>query len=337
MAAPSPRTFLALGDSNTIGECVDAAERWPVQLAVLLRAAGINMGDPLIVAKTGWTTDELFAALAAERITGTFDFVSLLVGVNNQYRGRSSVEYREELRGLLAEAVAYAGGGVGRVIVLSIPDWGVMPFAEGRDRAKIAAEIDEFNAVAQDEVLRLGANWVDITRTSRDMRPGWVAHDGLHPSGAQYVAWAALPHTISVTLWSGTRRGLRLHCQPRRLRSHLTRQVQSKNKATFSRHIGLFALVLSAAVPSAAPCCFYEFCRHWYQDFRSLVPDSRKTAAASNIYRRVYSPAPPPPHATTSPLPSPLAPISRASSKLPALVLVLVLVLLLPCALTCPL
>ncbi len=185
-------TFLALGDSYTIGERVNAAERWPVQLAAALRAAGVDLGEPRIVAKTGWTTDELAAAIAAERITGTFDFVSLLIGVNNQYRGRSASEYREQFRALLTQAIGFAGGRAPRVMVLSIPDWGVMPFAEGRDRAKVAAEIDQFNAIAQDEAARAGARWVDITPTSRAMKPGWAADDGLHPSGAQYSAWAGL-------------------------------------------------------------------------------------------------------------------------------------------------
>jgi lysophospholipase L1-like esterase len=185
-------TFLALGDSYTVGERVAAAERWPVQLAAALRSAGVNLGEPRIVAKTGWTTDELSAAIAAERITGTYDFVSLLIGVNNQYRGRSADEYREQFRGLLRQAIGFAGGRAGRVIVLSIPDWGVMPFAEGRDRTKIGREIDEFNAIAKDEAVRASAKWVDITPVSREMKPGWAADDGLHPSGAQYAAWAAL-------------------------------------------------------------------------------------------------------------------------------------------------
>lgn len=185
-------TFLALGDSYTIGERVGVPERWPVQLAGLLRAAGIEVGEPRIVAKTGWTTDELAAAIAAERVSGTYDLVSLLIGVNNQYRGRSADEYRSEFRGLLTTAIGFAGGRAGRVVVLSIPDWGVMPFAEGRDRAKIGVEIDQFNAIAKDEAVRAGAKWVDITPVSRQMKPGWAAADGLHPSGAQYAEWAAL-------------------------------------------------------------------------------------------------------------------------------------------------
>ena len=185
-------TFLALGDSYTIGERVDAASRWPVLLAASLRAAGVDVGEPRIVARTGWTTDELEAAIAGEEVTGNYDLVSLLIGVNNQYRGRSVDEYRVQFRALLDQAIGYAGGRASRVIVLSTPDWGVMPFAAGRDRAKIGIEIDQFNTVAREEAERATARWVDITPTSRAMKPDWAASDGLHPSGAQYAAWAAL-------------------------------------------------------------------------------------------------------------------------------------------------
>jgi len=184
--------FLALGDSYTIGEKVDSASRWPVQLARALRAGGAEVADPLIIAKTGWTTDELGAGIERAGVKGTYSLVSLLIGVNNQYRGRPADEYRVQFRGLLDEAIGFAGGKAARVIVLSIPDWGVMPFAQGRDRAKIGREIDQFNAIAREESQRAGAAWVDITAASRETHDGWSASDGLHPSGAQYTAWAAL-------------------------------------------------------------------------------------------------------------------------------------------------
>ena len=191
-AEQSAPSFLALGDSYTIGEKVDSASRWPVQLARALRAAGVSVGDPQIIAKTGWTTDELSAGIAKAAVKGTYAMVSLLIGVNNQYRGRAAEQYREQFRTLLDEAIGYAGGKSARVIVVSIPDWGVMPFAQGRDRAKIGSEIDQFNAIAKEESERAGAKWVDITPVSRGMKEGWAASDGLHPSGAQYTAWAAL-------------------------------------------------------------------------------------------------------------------------------------------------
>ena len=155
--------FLALGDSYTIGEKVDSASRWPVQLARALRAGGAEVADPLIIAKTGWTTDELGAGIERAGVKGTYSLVSLLIGVNNQYRGRPADEYRVQF-----------------------------PFAQGRDRAKIGREIDQFNAIAREESQRAGAAWVDITAASRETHDGWSASDGLHPSGAQYTAWAAL-------------------------------------------------------------------------------------------------------------------------------------------------
>ena len=189
---PAAPAFLALGDSYTIGEDVDSAARWPSQLARALRASGVPVDDPRIVARTGWTTDELAAGVTAEGVTGTHAIVSLLIGVNNQFRGRSAEEYRGQFRALLDQAIAFAGGIAGRVVVLSIPDWGVTPFAVGRDRARIGREVDRFNAIAKEESCDSGVRWVDITPASRAMKDGWVASDGLHPSGAQYAAWAAL-------------------------------------------------------------------------------------------------------------------------------------------------
>jgi lysophospholipase L1-like esterase len=185
--------FLALGDSYTIGEGVDSSLRWPVQLARRLRDAGIPVTDPVIIAQTGWTTDELEAGIDAAEPEGPFALVSLLIGVNNQYRGRDLDEYRSQFRGLLARAISLAGGEEERVLVLSIPDWGVMPFAEGRDTAAIAREIDAFNAVNREESLARGVAWVDVTGISRGAAsdPASAAPDGLHPSGVQYGLWAA--------------------------------------------------------------------------------------------------------------------------------------------------
>lgn len=186
--------FLALGDSYTIGEGVAASDRWPVQLAALLREQGQDFAEPRIIARTGWTTDELSAAIDAADPQGPYDLVSLLIGVNNQYRGRSAEEYRAEFAGLLQRAIGFAGGDAGRVIVLSIPDWGATPFAVGRDRQRIAAEIDAFNAVARQETERLGARYVDITPQSRTAgsNPAFLAPDGLHYSGLTYAEWARL-------------------------------------------------------------------------------------------------------------------------------------------------
>ena len=190
-------TYLALGDSYTIGESVDSALRWPVQLTEGLRSEGVGLGDPAIIARTGWTTDELTRGIVESGAAGPYDQVSLLIGVNNQYRGRDLEEFRTQFLDLLSQATAFAGGDAGRVLVLSIPDWGVMPFAEGRDRAQIAGEIDAFNQIKSVESERAGVWFVDITEISREAAadPSLVAGDGLHPSGAMYARWveAALP------------------------------------------------------------------------------------------------------------------------------------------------
>ncbi len=193
-------TFLALGDSYTIGEAVGEAERWPVQLAALLQSRGHAVAEPTIIAKTGWTTDELAAQLDVVRLRVPFSLVSLLIGVNNQYRGRDAEEYRTQFRDLLERAIGFTGGDAGRVIVVSIPDWGVTPFAEGRDRAKIASEIDRFNSINREVTTALGARYVDITPGSRSAATDatLTASDGLHPSGAMYAAWAraVLPEAL---------------------------------------------------------------------------------------------------------------------------------------------
>lgn len=187
-----PLTWLALGDSYTIGEGVPPEGRWPMQLAALLRAEGKALAEPIILATTGWTTDELSAAMDGASFAPRYDLVSLLIGVNNQYRGRSVNDYRVEFRRLLQRAIALAGNHAERTLVLSIPDWGVTPFARdsGRDLARIAAELDAHNTAARDETLQRGARWVDITPISRQ-HPALLADDGLHPSAAQYALWAA--------------------------------------------------------------------------------------------------------------------------------------------------
>ncbi|GAP65231.1 hypothetical protein MBSD_n0520 [Mizugakiibacter sediminis] len=185
--------LLALGDSYTIGEGVEPVGRWPMQLAARLRAEGFAVADPEIVATTGWTTDELAAAMDAAAFAPPYALVTLLIGVNNQYRGRDLDAYRGEFRALLARAIALAGGDARRALVVSIPDWGVTPFAraQGRDAAAIAAAIDAFNAVNRAEAATQGAVWLDVTDLSRDRgdSAAMLAADGLHPSAAQYARW----------------------------------------------------------------------------------------------------------------------------------------------------
>src|ERR1700760_91108 len=141
-------SYLALGDSYTIGEGVTAPERWPNQLADMLRKNGVDVGEPEIVAKTGWTTDELSAAMDAHRFSLPYRLVTLLIGVNNQYRGRDLDNYRAEFQKLLQRAIDLAGGNAQRVVVVSIPDWGVTKFGResGRDTTEIARQLDAYNA-----------------------------------------------------------------------------------------------------------------------------------------------------------------------------------------------
>ncbi len=195
-------SYLALGDSYTIGESVNENMRWPVQLVEKLRIDNIQIDDPLIVAKTGWTSDELIKGISDSGIEGNFDLVSLLIGVNNQYRGWSSETFREEFKHLADLAIKFGNGEKDRVFVLTIPDWGVMPFAEGRDRAKIASEIDLFNSIVKEECEVAGIICVDITPISRDASQNntLVAGDGLHPSAAMYSLWvdAVYNYTLNI-------------------------------------------------------------------------------------------------------------------------------------------
>jgi len=187
--AMASETYLALGDSYTIGEGVAEAGRWPVQLATRL-----HWDAPAIIAKTGWTTDELSAAIDAAAPSATHAHVSLLIGVNNQYRGRSIANYRSEFRGLLDRAVGFAAGDKSRVFVVSIPDWGVTAFAAGDSRGvqRIGREIDAFNAAAREICNARGVRFVDITTVSRDHGGDalMLAADGLHPSAAMYARWS---------------------------------------------------------------------------------------------------------------------------------------------------
>ena len=205
MAAESVLRWLALGDSYTIGEAVDESERWPVQLAGMLAERGLPVGEPVIVARTGWRTDELGRAVDSTKLAGEFHLVSLQIGVNNQFQGGSLERFRVELGELLERAIAIAGDRPERVIVLSIPDWGATPFASGRDVVRIGAEIDRFNDATRGETRRARAHFVDVTGISREAREdrSLVAADGLHPSGKMYARWARRVLPLAVRVLSG--------------------------------------------------------------------------------------------------------------------------------------
>ena len=195
-AAPGTLRYLALGDSYTIGERVAPADRWPERLAAALRSDSLPVADPEIVAVTGWTVAELDAGIDASDPQGPFDLVTLLIGVNDEFRGGTVEAYRPAFRAMLDRAIGFAGGDARHVVVLSIPDWSVTPFATddaGRtDQASVATNLAAFNAAARAETERAGARWVDIWDVSRAHGATEVAGDGLHPSGAMYARWTAL-------------------------------------------------------------------------------------------------------------------------------------------------
>ena len=188
--------YLALGDSYTIGQSVPPPDNFPNQVASMMKNDTANFQSVRIIAKTGWTTDELetgiITANTTDPLRSSYDFVSLLIGVNNQYRGRSVTNYKPEFEELLKKAIHFAGNKADHVVVVSIPDWGVTPFATGRDRAQIATEIDAYNAANKEIALRYNVHYIDITPWTREAATdnSLLAADGLHPSGKEYRRWA---------------------------------------------------------------------------------------------------------------------------------------------------
>jgi len=189
-------TYLALGDSYTIGESVVAAENFPNQTVTLLNNSSLNFQPARIIARTGWTTDELEAGIIAtnsmDSLLPLYNFVSLLIGVNNQYRGRSVDNYKPEFEELVKKAIQFAGGKVDHVIVLSIPDWGVTPFAVGLDRKKIAMQIDTYNEANKLITQKYKVTYIDINHGTREAAndTSLLSGDGLHPSGKAYKKWS---------------------------------------------------------------------------------------------------------------------------------------------------
>lgn len=188
------RTYLALGDSYTIGESVEASKRWPNQYKEKIIEAGIPMDSVYFIATTGWTTDELMAGMdEADIDQKQFDLVSLSIGVNNQYRGRDTAEYRAQLKELIERALGLAGGQKDAVFLVNIPDWGVTPFAQkmDRDSEKVAEEIQQFNSIMAQEAEQYGLYLEDIYEVSRQakVQESYVAEDGLHPSAEMYAKW----------------------------------------------------------------------------------------------------------------------------------------------------
>jgi lysophospholipase L1-like esterase len=184
--------YLALGDSYTIGEQVPIYESYPYGVVQLLRRSGRFFHAPEIIAKTGWTTGELISAIQKTTLLPSYDFVTLLIGVNNQYRGLPISEYEVEFEQLVQISLKLSGQRPEHVAVLSIPNWGRTPFAEGRDRALIGSEIDAFNRIIHSIAEKFQVGAIDITIDSGNAQdqPGLLSSDGLHPSGAEYRKWS---------------------------------------------------------------------------------------------------------------------------------------------------
>lgn len=185
------KTWLALGDSYTIGQGVTEAERFPSQTANILKQSGINIGTPNYIATTGWTTTNLAAAITQQN-PPNHTVVSLLIGVNDQYQTHDTTGYRQRFTALLNKAIELTGGKKENVFVLSIPDYSVTPFAAGSDTAQIRKEIDWFNAINKNVTAVYNCSYLDITPSTREGRNNrsLIAGDGLHPSGIEYKKWA---------------------------------------------------------------------------------------------------------------------------------------------------
>ncbi len=187
----SALSYLALGDSYTIGESVAQDERWPNQLTELLKKGGKQISQPRIIATTGWRTDNLENAVRIAKLKEEYDLVSLLIGVNNQYQGKPVEQFVVEFEALLNTAIRLAKGNKENVFVVSIPDYGFTPFGL-KNKEKISKEIDLFNTVSEEICRKNSVKYINITDTSREglNNPDLVANDGLHPSGKMYALWA---------------------------------------------------------------------------------------------------------------------------------------------------
>lgn len=190
-------SYLALGDSYTIGESVIESERWPVQLMLQLQEDGMHIRHPKIIAKTGWRTDELLQAMQEQLDDKKYDLVSVLIGVNNQYQGGELSVYKKELKKILKQAITQGKQGRRSVFVLSIPDYGVTPFGKESDKKNISKEVEAYNKVARGIAKEMDIPFYDITSISKKAAQdlSLLAKDELHPSGKMYALWVEKIYT----------------------------------------------------------------------------------------------------------------------------------------------
>jgi lysophospholipase L1-like esterase len=194
VATGSFASYLALGDSYTIGQSVAAGDRFPAQTVALLRQQGKKLNDPIYIAQTGWTTANLLNPIASQNLQPNYDVVSLLIGVNDQYQGVDTATYASRFTQLLEKSIQLAKGMKDHVFVLSIPDYSVTPFVPASSKAQVRKEVDMFNAINKRITAAYGVSYTDITPSSREAEtnPSLIAGDGLHPSGLEYKKWAAM-------------------------------------------------------------------------------------------------------------------------------------------------
>ncbi|MGZ8536715.1 MAG: SGNH/GDSL hydrolase family protein [Flavisolibacter sp.] len=188
------KTYLALGDSYTIGQSVSPSERFPMQTVSILKQQGIVLADPFYIAQTGWTTANLQNAIASQNPSPTYDIVSLLIGVNDQYQGLDTTAYAIRFTHLLEKSIQLAKGMKSNVFVLSIPDYSVTPFVSSGNKSRVRMEIDWFNTINKRITLAYGVSYTGITPSTREAEtnPALLASDNLHPSGLEYKKWAEM-------------------------------------------------------------------------------------------------------------------------------------------------
>ena len=193
----SPYSFIALGDSYTIGEGVNEDERWPNQFVDVAYESGVDFDQPMIIAETGWKTYDLLNAIDQTNFTKKYDYISLLIGVNNQFNSRPIDEFEEDLNKLMDEMKRIKKND-GSIIIISIPDWGYTPFGESSDMSDISEQINLFNSSLRKFATTNGLKYVDVTEISRRgiNEPDLITNDNLHPSGIMYLEWAKKIYNI---------------------------------------------------------------------------------------------------------------------------------------------
>lgn len=189
--APDSLRYLAMGDSYTVGYAVDPAENFPNQLIGCLRASGGKWAAPALIAHNGWNTHDLLEGIRAGNVRGPFDLVTLMIGVNNQYRGYALPDYEADMLALVKKAIAFAGKKKEHVLVIAIPDWSLTPFASGKNPQQMSREVADFNSINARVSGKLGVTYLDFAAVYRQVStdPTMTAADGLHPSAKMYALW----------------------------------------------------------------------------------------------------------------------------------------------------